>query len=364
MASRTQPAIIVIGAGIIGASTAFHLAKSGAAPLVIEAGAVPGGAATAASWAWINASFGNPRAYFDLRMRSIAAWHELGRTLPALPLDWSGSLTFDLAAADLERYVAQHGDWGYRLRLVGPAEMAAIEPRLRDCPAVAAFCEDEGRVEPAAAAQILLAAAVEQGARVRTDTRVVRLIVSGDRISGVELAARGGADHETITADEVVIAAGIATPGLLATAGITLPLQQPEGLLIHTHKLPPVLRRLIVAPELHVRQTAGGRLVAGFDFSGATVDTPDRQATRLVARINTLLDLPEPARLSHSSIGLRPTPTDGFPAIGRINGRGGLYVAVMHSGITLAPAVGLFAARELIEGTRDPLLAPFAADRW
>ena len=66
-----QPNIIVIGAGIIGASLAYHLAKSGARVTVIEA-AEPGGIATRNSWAWINASWGNPDPYFRLRRQSMA----------------------------------------------------------------------------------------------------------------------------------------------------------------------------------------------------------------------------------------------------------------------------------------------------
>ncbi|RVC21869.1 FAD-binding oxidoreductase, partial [Mesorhizobium sp. M7A.F.Ca.CA.004.04.2.1] len=41
-----------------------------------------------------------------------------------------------------------------------------------------------------------------------------------------------------------------------------------------------------------------------------------------------------------------------------------VYVAVMHSGITLAPAIGLFAAREILDGERDPLLAPYGLSRF
>ena len=51
--------VIVVGSGIIGASVAYHLAKAGAKVTVLEAGE-PGGLATRNSWAWINASWGNP----------------------------------------------------------------------------------------------------------------------------------------------------------------------------------------------------------------------------------------------------------------------------------------------------------------
>ena len=42
----------------------------------------------------------------------------------------------------------------------------------------------------------------------------------------------------------------------------------------------------------------------------------------------------------------------------------GLYIVVMHSGITLAPAVGRFVADELLNGRRDALLAPFGIERF
>ncbi len=60
------------------------------------------------------------------------------------------------------------------------------------------------------------------------------------------------------------------------------------------------------------------------------------------------------------TLGLRPTPDDGLPAIGLLPGVAGLCVAVMHSGITLAPAVGRGAAMELLDGAEVELLAPSA----
>jgi glycine/D-amino acid oxidase-like deaminating enzyme len=65
-----HPNVLIVGAGIIGASIAWHLCRAGARVTVIESGA-PGGIATRRSWAWINASRGNPEAYFRLRMRAM-----------------------------------------------------------------------------------------------------------------------------------------------------------------------------------------------------------------------------------------------------------------------------------------------------
>ncbi|TIV50212.1 MAG: FAD-binding oxidoreductase, partial [Mesorhizobium sp.] len=64
------------------------------------------------------------------------------------------------------------------------------------------------------------------------------------------------------------------------------------------------------------------------------------------------------------TVGYRPTPIDGFPIVSRAEDVGGLYLAVTHSGITLAPAIGLFAAREILDSERDALLAPYALSRF
>ena len=64
------------------------------------------------------------------------------------------------------------------------------------------------------------------------------------------------------------------------------------------------------------------------------------------------------------TVGYRPTPTDGYPIVGRVNGHSGLYLAVMHSGMTLAPAIGLLATQEIVDGADAPLLAPYRLARF
>jgi glycine/D-amino acid oxidase-like deaminating enzyme len=68
-------------------------------------------------------------------------------------------------------------------------------------------------------------------------------------------------------------------------------------------------------------------------------------------------------KMAAFSIGYRPTPPDGVSVVGRTQGKRGLYVCVTHSGITLAPALGEFGAREILDGDRNLLLQPFGPDR-
>lgn len=89
----------------------------------------------------------------------------------------------------------------------------------------------------------------------------------------------------------------------------------------------------------------------------------DEMAEELYDKVQALVTGAEAVKLDFHTVGYRPTPADGFPAIGRPRRRDGVYVAVTHSGITLAPAIGLFVRDELLDGRRDPLLEHYHPDR-
>ncbi len=348
--------VIVVGSGIIGASAAYHLAKGGAKVTVLEAGE-PGGLATRNSWAWINASWGNPEPYFRLRMRSITEWHRLGEELPGLRVNWCGGLIWDLPQAELDAYAAERAAWGHPIRRVAREEILAIEPNLKDVPSHAYHVVGEGMLEPLPTARALLAAAKALGAEVLAETPVKWLEGNGT-ITGVMT------DDGVIHADETVVCAGVRSAALLESAGITLKMTAPAGLLTHSKPAPKLLNGLVMTPGLHIRQTEEGRIVAGTDFAGADPEgDAEALAADLQSKVEAMVKGAEGLGLDFLTIGHRPTPADGFPAIGRPGGRAGLYTIVTHSGVTLAPALGLFGAQEILTGARDALVSPFHPDR-
>jgi len=349
--------IIVIGAGIIAASIAWHLTKAGARVTVVsDSGA--GGVATPNSFAWINASWGNPETYFRLRIRAMAEWQRLASELPGLPLTWCGGLCWDLPANRLEAYAAEHSSWGYGIERVGREQAARIEPNLAELPDFALHVAKEGVAEPVATAKVLLADAERRGARIVAGT-VDMLALSKRRVTGIVVAG------ETMTADEVVIAAGAGAPPIAATAGVSLPVVTPPGLIVHSRPYKKLLNGLVLAEKLHMRQTAEGRIIAGSDFGGGNPgENPEASARELFAATKAMLRGSDGLEFDFHTVGYRPTPVDGFPIVSRADGTSGLYVAVTHSGITLAPAIGLFAAREVLDGERDALLAPYGLSRF
>ena len=355
----SSKSFIVIGAGIVGASIAYHLTRRGAAVTLIDAGAV-GGKATACSWAWTNASFGNPKPYFDLRSRSMALWDKLSVELPDLPYRRTGTLYADNDRFSVEAFVENHSHWGYDCRLITRDQARQYEPAIRELEGPLALAEGEGQVEATSAAQVLATEARKAGAMVFTGLGIEAVSVGGaGLVDGVVL------DAAPLKADEVIVAAGTETARIVEPLGVNLPMRSPAGLLVTTRPLPRLFERLILLPDLHVRQLPDGALLAGTSFTGEETDQPPEvQAEALVQRIRGMIAGAEHAELSRWTVGHRPVPEDGFPVIGRPAQIGGLYIATMHSGVTLAPVVGDLVAREVIDGTRDPILGPFGPDRF
>jgi glycine/D-amino acid oxidase-like deaminating enzyme len=347
------PHVIVIGAGIIGASAAYHLARGGARVTVLAAS--PGGVATPNSFSWINASWSNDPAYFRLRFESMQQWRRLEQEIPGLGLSRGGSITYDLGEPELRRYAAEFGARGYPLRLVTAEEIRQLTPNLATPPEFAVYAEAEGAVEQGIATAALLKAS----AAVFLQTTVHGLDTKGERVV-CAMTSDG-----PIAGDHFVLAAGMGTVQLLATLGVQLDLHSPPGLIVHTRPLPRLLRQLIIAPEIHIRQTLDGKLIAGSDFAGSPIDrAPGIVAEELMSLLRSTVRGAQEVGMARYTVGYRPMPRDEHPIAGPVPGIDGLYVAVMHSGITNAPALGAAAAEAILKGSRSEFIKPYGIERF
>ncbi|MEL7185708.1 MAG: FAD-dependent oxidoreductase, partial [Pseudomonadota bacterium] len=124
--------VVVAGAGIIGASIAYQLAKAGAMVTVIDKQG-PASHATGGTFAWMNATWAKtPRAYHSLNQDSVTDWALLQQELD-LPVRWGGSLEwFDNEARQqkLAQQIAEQAEWGERARMVAADELATLEPNV------------------------------------------------------------------------------------------------------------------------------------------------------------------------------------------------------------------------------------------
>jgi glycine/D-amino acid oxidase-like deaminating enzyme len=338
--------IVVLGGGIVGASAAWHLSRGGARVTVVDPEGA-GGQATGASWSWINASWGYAESYFRLRYASMACWRDLA-AVPGVEPAFCGSVCWDLSEAEMREAAEVQGRWGYDIRLVEGAEVSRLLPTLAAPPALALLAPGEGAVEPVGAARALIA---DAGADV---VRSAATAIDGD---GVVLA-----DGTRVAADHVVIAAGAGTPALVAPLGVELPMTTPAGLLAFSAPMPPLIDRLVVSPDLHVRQRPDGSLLAGSGFAGSDPgEDAEAVARGLMDQVGAMFGI-DPPPLGGWTVGHRPTPGDGLSVVGRV--ADGVSVAFTHSGVTLAPILGRILADDLLHGRADPLAASFRPDRF
>ncbi|MEM8790436.1 MAG: FAD-dependent oxidoreductase [Pseudomonadota bacterium] len=349
----SSPKIAVIGAGIVGASIALHLVRRGGDVTVFDPGD-PARAATQGSLAWINAHLSESEAYFRLRVRSLKLWKSLSTSVPGLPLRLSGSLNWEEMRGKMSAVVEDHNRLGHETHLVTREEITRIVPSI-DPPDQALWCPAEGLADPDRIAWAFLSAAVAAGARLHQVLEVVRL----DPDHGKVVLE----DGTEITFDQTVVAAGLSSVRLLEHIGIDLPLDASPGMLLRTDPQAPLAQPFLASPQAHFWQMGDGRIIAGADYAGTHDDEAvDATAAEVLSTLQALFPgttmIEDERRITN-----RPMPRDGFPILGSVPGHPKLSIAVMHSGVTLAPVVGEMMAAHLL-GNGDPDLAAYSLSRF
>ena len=357
--------VLVAGAGIIGASIAYHLVKRGAQVTILEK-LRPGSGATQNSFAWINATFSKqPRSYYDLNLLGIAGWRRLCLELgDALHVQWGGSVEWyppGADAAELRQSVERHQRWGYSTRLIDDsADVTRLLPAISPGPfGVGCFSDQEGTVDPMHALGVLLAKAQQLGAKIEYPCEITGLSLAGNRVRAIQ-TSRG-----PMEADALVLACGVDTPRLARIAGVNVPLKESPGVLAHTTPQAAMLGRVALAPGANMKQNHDGRIVTGTDFGGSPVnDSSPEFGKKLLQNAGRFLEKLKGASLEKVTLGHRVMPEDELPIVGFSPRCPNLYIAAMHSGITLSPVIGQFAAAEILDAAAVDLLKPYRPSRF
>ena len=371
--------VAVIGAGIMGAAIAWRLARRGVHVTLLDKGQ-PGHGASSHSFAWINAGAKEPMAYHNLNRRSLDMWTRFAQAIgdegdPAsVGLRWGGKVSWEAHPANAERLAArvrQLQAWGYPTRLVDAGELRRLEPALELGPVAAAeYSPNEGQVEPQMVVDACLRRLGEMGCEILTGTEVLGFERDGD---GRVRSLNTGAVSRDI--DAVVMAAGTDTTRLAAMAEVNVPQAESPGVVIRTTPLPPLLKNVpvVYAPalgdgrrEIHIRQCADGRLMIGEgDQESLAEDDSQAHADDLLGRARRYLPGIGDAQAIPVPVGWRPMPLDGYPVMGFATEAPNLYIALTHSGVTLAPALSQLAAQEICDGTpADAVLGPYRPQRF
>jgi D-hydroxyproline dehydrogenase subunit beta len=371
---------VVIGAGLLGVCVAARLAEAGAGVTLLEQDQ-PGHAATRSSFAWLNSNDKAPRAYHDLNHAGMRAWAALSASVggaawyrPTGNIEWAADAS---GSAQLAARVRRLAGWGYPARLIDAAEAAGLEPSLR-LPASVLYLgwfPAEGYLLMEALVSQLTALAARQGATVVTGEQ--------GRVTGFEAAdgalrAVRTATGEVIPAGAVVCCAGRWVPALAALASAACPLPlvpwgppgaAAPGLVVQAGPVTaPGLARVVHAPEVYLRPHSGGLVHLEAPDAAVDMHTPEADlrwwAEELLRRARDVADGLQEASVTGYRVCVRPMPADGRSIVGWLPGADGLYVAVTHSGVTLAAHLARLITAELVTGAAAAELAPYRPGRF
>jgi D-amino-acid dehydrogenase len=361
--------IIVIGAGVLGASTAWHLARAGAETVLIDRAdpgrATAAGAGILAPWGSKledQASYALLEAGARYYPEMVAALGEAGQD--DLGYARVGSLFVPDDAAELDaaeaRIRARAGnapEVGHIERLA-PAEARVLFPPLR--PDLSALHISGGaRVNGRLLAAGLRGAAVALGAREIEGS--AELLLRGGRAVGVRVLDRD------IEADGVVVAAGAWAPDILAPTGLRLAVQPQRGQIVHLRRpgtptacwptIQPLNAYYLLAfDDSRVVVGASREFGSGFDHRLTAAGV----AGVLNAGLHTAPGLAE-WTIEEIRIGFRPLADDNRPMLGPVPGVAGLFVGngLGASGLTMGPYAGALLAQAALGRTPEMSLAPY-----
>ena len=364
---------MIIGAGIIGAAIAYHLSRRAGIAITLLERDTPGTGASGHSFAWANAFGKDPRHYHTLNRWALDMWYRLAHQLDAdIGIHYGGEMRWENSpqrASQLHQRIREIQTWGYPCRLISRDEMLALEPELRPgVVAAASFSEADIHVETDKFIAVCLRRASERGTRVHPQTRVTGFVMRNGQVAAVET------ETAEFPCDVAILATGVQTTELASLLEIHIPQQRSPGIVIQTTPCAKVLHNVAVihAPptdekhqHLHLRQLTDGSLRIGQGTQeGINRDASQQHADTLLARAKTYLPAIADAAAIPTPVGYRPMPLDGFPVIGFTENVPNVYIALMHSGVTLAPLVGEMATLEIADAANVDWFAPYRPERF
>jgi glycine/D-amino acid oxidase-like deaminating enzyme len=359
MEDSRKPHVIVVGAGIVGASIAWHLAKHTTVTIIAED---IGGPASSASFAWLNASSTSDKSYYDFRLRSLKRWKEIESELPGLPITWNGSVNWHKPAETLMKKEDELTVWGYGVQRMVADKIRFKEPRIESSsiPEWGLCYTEEGAIEAHIAARQMVADAEAKGGAKVIKSTVKSFLRSDGRITGVVLTS-----GEEVQGDHVVVAAGLGSVPLLENESISLPIRSVPALIVNSKPVQDqLLYSLINSKYLYMRQTKDGVVRAGCENPGDDPgDDPQQTAKEVFEELQKTLVGGDKLEFDYFTVGNKPTPEDGMPIIGS-TGLDNVSVAVMHSGVTNAAIVGVLVSKQILTGETDSALERFRLDRF
>ncbi|MFI5352038.1 MAG: NAD(P)/FAD-dependent oxidoreductase [Candidatus Binatales bacterium] len=371
-----NPDVIVIGAGVVGCSLAFHLARDGAKVAVLDKGRICAGmSARSGALVRMHYTFGPEAALAWKSFGYFTHWPEIIGP-PGCGFVRTG-FAIVVAAENVDRLrsnVAMLQRIGVDTRTIDPKQLREIEPEANvEDVAMAAYEPQSGYADPVATTLSLANAAQRAGVEFILDTPVAAIETRGGRVSGVTDAL--GRRHE---AGAVCVVAGPWTDRLIAPLGGEIGIKA-ERAQIAFFKRPAAMRHCVYIDTIaggYFRPQGDDLTLAGLGaWRPESEADPDRfretndagfieaVRERLAQRLPRMAGAP----YERGHAGIYDMSPDGRAVLGAIPGVDGLFVAAGFSGtgFKTAPAVGAAMAELILTGGSKTVdLSPFGFGRF
>lgn len=361
--------LLVIGAGIAGASTALFAARHGMDVVVVDRSApnsqASGGNAGSLHVQLLSWDFGKKamaggspaQRTLPLQRDSVALWKALETEFDAdFEIVTTGGLMVaedEAQAVFLREKAAAERSVGIETEVIDRAELARLAPAVSERMVVAAYCAAEGKINPLRATPVVVAEAKRAGARFFAGHQITGIETSGEHY--IVTSAAGG----TIRARRVVLAAGGWSRHLGRLLGTELPISGAPLQMLVTEPTRPILKQLIAHADRHLtmKQATNGNLIIGGAWTAGT--SPATGYSRVFrSSIEGNLWVAERTVPAVSGLHLLRSwaamniNIDGAPLLGPLPGHPNVFVAATANGYTLGPMMGKLTA-DLVAG-RDP----------
>jgi sarcosine oxidase subunit beta len=373
---------IVIGAGVIGCSVAYHLAHFGAQRvLVLDRTQI--GAGTTSQSSGILRTHYSVAENVELALRSWAVFNDfanyLGDEEASAGLVKCGYLIASPEGAKLEPLRAAlqgQRDKGIEVRLIDPAEARERLPIARfDDAALIGYEPEAGFADAYLVATSFARAARKRGVKIMEGVEVEALLREGGKVVGVKtskgtFASNTVVSTQNIWATDIERWTGIPTP-VAAERHAVLALETPEA--PYTFQMP-VYKDLGSPGMLYCRSYGGNQMLVSEGTVGETLAVPDNEqgdismdyVVEVGAQVAERFPAYETAGLASSWTGVYDVTPDWNPVLGRLPDVPGLVVGYGFSGhgFKLSPGVGRLLAQAALGLPTDVPLTPYAHERF
>jgi len=382
--------VIVVGGGVIGSAIAYYLSQEGTKVALVERGDVASGTSSACDG---NILVIDKMPGYDSQL-ALKSQELLAELVESLDYDLEYAQRGSVLVVEDEKQAQVARDWftrqkdaGLPMRYLEGKEVFEDEPLLAHDMVGLVECASDASLNPMAFVYGLISGARRAGAMIHPFTEVTGFLQdSTGVVRGVETT------HGTISADKVVLAAGVWTPGLAATVGVNVPIKPRKGHILVAERSPHPARRkvqefgylvakfggtegrsvepdmdrygvaMVFEPTEHGNFLIGSsREFVGFD-QRCNHHVLELMARRALRFFPTIRDI----RVIRTYAGLRPYTPDHLPIVSPVPTVPGLYIAAGHEGdgIGLAPITGRLIAQMIVGEPTAVATEPLRIDRF